>query len=140
MCRNTRTLFSFEPPATELDIRDASLQFARKLSEFSVPSTPVNAAVRTPKQKTPHGAGLFTTGGSDDTTAQTYSASIGHRFGRFGDSKFRSSHCQPFKLLYLTKFSLQFGLGLPQVKLGLHVQPELCPIAKERSEAQRHLC
>jgi len=38
MCRNIKTLFSFEPPATELEIRDASLQFVRKLSGFSVPS------------------------------------------------------------------------------------------------------
>lgn len=38
MCRNIRTLFNFDPPATELDIRDASLQFVRKLSGFNVPS------------------------------------------------------------------------------------------------------
>ena len=38
MCRNIRTLFNFEPPATELEIRDAALQFVRKLSGFSVPS------------------------------------------------------------------------------------------------------
>jgi hypothetical protein len=38
MCRSIRTLFNFEPPATELEIRDASLQFVRKLSGFSVPS------------------------------------------------------------------------------------------------------
>ena len=38
MCRNIRTLFNFEPPATELEIRDASLQFVRKLSGFRVPS------------------------------------------------------------------------------------------------------
>jgi hypothetical protein len=38
MCRNIRTLFNFEPPATELEIRDASLQFVRKLSGFGVPS------------------------------------------------------------------------------------------------------
>ena len=38
MCRNIRTLFNFEPPATEIEIRDASLQFVRKLSGFSVPS------------------------------------------------------------------------------------------------------
>jgi hypothetical protein len=38
MCRNIRTLFNFEPPATELEIRDASLQFVRKLSGFAVPS------------------------------------------------------------------------------------------------------
>ena len=42
MCRNIKTLFNFEPPATELEIRDASLQFVRKLSGFSVPSQ-VNA-------------------------------------------------------------------------------------------------
>ena len=38
MCRNIRTLFNFEPPATELEIRDASLQFVRKLSGFNLPS------------------------------------------------------------------------------------------------------
>ena len=38
MCRNIRTLFNFEPPATELEIRDAALQFVRKLSGFTVPS------------------------------------------------------------------------------------------------------
>jgi len=38
MCRNIKTLFNFEPPATELEIRDASLQFVRKLSGFQVPS------------------------------------------------------------------------------------------------------
>jgi hypothetical protein len=43
MCRNIKTLFNFEPPATELEIRDASLQFVRKLSGYSVPSQ-ANAA------------------------------------------------------------------------------------------------
>ena len=43
MCRNIRTLFNFEPPATELEIRDAALQFVRKLSGFNVPSK-ANAA------------------------------------------------------------------------------------------------
>ncbi|MET0497699.1 MAG: DUF2277 domain-containing protein [Steroidobacteraceae bacterium] len=38
MCRNIRTLFNFEPPATEDEIRAASLQFVRKLSGFSKPS------------------------------------------------------------------------------------------------------
>jgi hypothetical protein len=38
MCRNIRTLFNFDPPATELEIRAASLQFVRKLSGFNVPS------------------------------------------------------------------------------------------------------
>jgi hypothetical protein len=44
MCRNIRTLFNFDPPATELEIRDASLQFVRKLSGFSVPSKANEAA------------------------------------------------------------------------------------------------
>lgn len=44
MCRNIKTLFNFEPPATELEIRDASLQFIRKLSGFSVPSKANEAA------------------------------------------------------------------------------------------------
>ena len=38
MCRNIKTLFNFEPPATELEIRDASLKFVRKLSGFTIPS------------------------------------------------------------------------------------------------------
>ena len=44
MCRNIRTLFNFEPPATELEVRDASLQFVRKLSGFTVPSKANEAA------------------------------------------------------------------------------------------------
>jgi hypothetical protein len=38
MCRSIRTLFNFEPPATEEEIRSASLQFVRKLSGFNSPS------------------------------------------------------------------------------------------------------
>ena len=38
MCRNIKTLFNFSPPATEAQIRDASLQFVRKLSGFNAPS------------------------------------------------------------------------------------------------------
>lgn len=38
MCRNIKTLFNFDPPATEQEIRDASLQFVRKLSGFHEPS------------------------------------------------------------------------------------------------------
>jgi hypothetical protein len=44
MCRNIRTLFNFEPPATEDEIRDASLQFVRKLSGYTVPSRANEAA------------------------------------------------------------------------------------------------
>jgi len=38
VCRNIKTLFNFEPPATEEEIRNASLQFVRKLSGFNTPS------------------------------------------------------------------------------------------------------
>jgi hypothetical protein len=38
MCRNIRPLFNFEPPATEDEVRAASLQFVRKLSGFQKPS------------------------------------------------------------------------------------------------------
>ena len=38
MCRNIRTLYNFEPPATEDEVRAASLQFVRKISGFTKPS------------------------------------------------------------------------------------------------------
>lgn len=38
MCRNIKTLFNFDPPATDQEIRDASLQFVRKLSGYNAPS------------------------------------------------------------------------------------------------------
>ena len=44
MCRNIRTLFNFEPPVTEDEIRAASLQFVRKISGFTKPSKANEAA------------------------------------------------------------------------------------------------
>jgi hypothetical protein len=44
MCRNIKTLFNFEPPATDEEIRAASLQFVRKLSGFTTPSKANQAA------------------------------------------------------------------------------------------------
>jgi len=44
MCRNIRTLFNFEPPATEDEIRSSALQFVRKLSGFTEPSKANEAA------------------------------------------------------------------------------------------------
>ena len=38
MCRNIKNLFNFDPPVTEDEIRDASLQFVRKISGFTKPS------------------------------------------------------------------------------------------------------
>ena len=44
MCRNIRTLFNFEPPATDEEVRAASLQFVRKVSGFNAPSRANQAA------------------------------------------------------------------------------------------------
>lgn len=44
MCRNIRTLFNFDPPATDEEIRAASVQFVRKLSGFTQPSKANDAA------------------------------------------------------------------------------------------------
>lgn len=44
MCRNIKTLFNFEPPVTDEEIRAASLQFVRKLSGFNKPSKANEAA------------------------------------------------------------------------------------------------
>jgi hypothetical protein len=47
MCRNIRTLFNFEPPATDDEVRAASLQFVRKISGFTKPSAANEAAFDT---------------------------------------------------------------------------------------------
>ena len=44
MCRNIHTLYNFEPPATNEEIRDASLQYVRKISGFTKPSQANEAA------------------------------------------------------------------------------------------------
>ena len=44
MCRNIKTLFNFDPPATDEEIRSASVQFVRKLSGFTSPSRANQAA------------------------------------------------------------------------------------------------
>jgi hypothetical protein len=44
MCRNIRTLYNFEPPASEEEVRAASLQYVRKISGFSKPSQTNTAA------------------------------------------------------------------------------------------------
>ncbi len=44
MCRNIKTLFNFEPPATEDEVRASALQFVRKLSGFNKPSQANEAA------------------------------------------------------------------------------------------------
>lgn len=47
MCRNIKTLYNFEPPATEDEVRAAALQFVRKISGFNKPSKANEAAFET---------------------------------------------------------------------------------------------
>jgi hypothetical protein len=46
VCRNIRTLYNFEPPATDDEIRAAALQFVRKISGFATPSSANEAAFK----------------------------------------------------------------------------------------------
>ena len=56
MCRNIKTLFNFEPPATEEEIRAAALQFVRKLSGFNAPSEANKAAFEQAIEEVAHAA------------------------------------------------------------------------------------
>lgn len=56
MCRNIKTLFNFEPAATDHEIRDASLQFVRKLSGFHEPSKANEAAFNHAVEEVAHAA------------------------------------------------------------------------------------
>lgn len=59
MCRSIKTLFNFEPPATEDEIRAASLQFVRKLSGFNSPSQANAAAFDRAVEQVAAAAGLL---------------------------------------------------------------------------------
>jgi hypothetical protein len=59
MCRNIRPLFNFEPPASEEEIRAASLQFVRKLSGFHKPSAANQAAFDRAVDEIAASAGTF---------------------------------------------------------------------------------
>ena len=59
MCRNIKTLFNFEPPATDDEVRAASLQFVRKLSGFNAPSKINEAAFNKAIEQVPDAARLL---------------------------------------------------------------------------------
>ena len=67
MCRNIKTLFNFEPPATEEEIRASALQFVRKLSGFNAPSKANEAAFHIAVDEIAAAARTFL--GSLETTA-----------------------------------------------------------------------
>jgi hypothetical protein len=74
MCRNIKTLFNFEPPATKAEIRDASLQFVRKLSGFTRPSKANEAAFERAVQEIAASAEVLI--GSLVTNAQSRSREV----------------------------------------------------------------
>ena len=68
MCRNIRTLFNFEPPATEEEIQAAALQFVRKISGFTKPSQANEPAFNVGVQQVANAARVLIE--SLDTTAE----------------------------------------------------------------------
>jgi hypothetical protein len=88
MCRNIRTLFNFEPPATEAEIRAAALQFVRKLSGFNSPSKVNEAAFNRSVQEVTEVAGRLVASLVTNTPprdraeeAQKAKARVARRFG-----------------------------------------------------------
>ena len=61
MCRSIKTLFNFAPPATDDEIRAASLQFVRKLSGFTHPSKANEAASTAPSTRSSTSPGGWST-------------------------------------------------------------------------------
>ena len=91
MCRNIKTLFNFEPPATEDEVRDAALQFVRKLSGFTKPSKANEAAFETAVEEITQAAqtllsALVTNGAprDRDVEAAKARARAAERFGKEG--------------------------------------------------------
>jgi hypothetical protein len=89
MCRNIRTLFNFEPPATDEEVRASSLQFVRKLSGFNAPSRANEAAFNRAVEEVTEAArrlvnGLVTTAPPKDRAqvAADARARSAKRFGR----------------------------------------------------------
>jgi hypothetical protein len=89
MCRNIRTLFNFEPPATDEEVRASSLQFVRKLSGFNAPSRANEAAFNRAVEEVTEAArrlvnGLVTTAPPKDRAqvAAEARARSAKRFGR----------------------------------------------------------
>jgi len=89
MCRNIKTLFNFDPPATDEEIRAASLQFVRKLSGYNAPSKANEIAFERAVEETFDVArrlvdSLVTDAPSRDRAVEAAKAKAraAHRFGR----------------------------------------------------------
>jgi hypothetical protein len=93
MCRNIRTLFNFEPPATDAEVHAAALQFVRKVSGFHTPSKANEAAFNRAVEQVTAAAGeligtLITSAEprNRDVEAARARARTAARFGRSGSS------------------------------------------------------
>jgi hypothetical protein len=89
MCRNIKTLYNFDPPATEAEVRAAALQFVRKLSGFNSPSKANEAAFNRAVEQVTAAAGtllgsLFTLSPPKDRDVERARLAIAsaRRFGR----------------------------------------------------------
>lgn len=89
MCRNIKTLFNFDPPATEDEIRASALQFVRKLSGFNTPSKANEAVFERAVEEVTEAAtrlitSLFTLSPPKDREAERVRSAIASakRFGR----------------------------------------------------------
>lgn len=87
MCRNIKTLFNFQPPATEAEVRDASLQFVRKLSGFTRPSKANEAAFQLAVERVSAAAGVLieslTTSGAPRTREEEQAKARARNAARF---------------------------------------------------------
>jgi hypothetical protein len=93
MCRNIKTLFNFEPPVTDDEVRAASLQFVRKLSGFNKPSKANEAAFERAVDRTAEVArellhALVTAAPPRDRDAEAVKARL-RAAARFGESSAR---------------------------------------------------
>jgi hypothetical protein len=91
MCRNIKTLFNFAPPATEDEIREASLQFVRKLSGFTAPSKANEAAFERAVEEVAASARLLIRSMVTHTAPRTREAEAARArarsLARFGEKK-----------------------------------------------------
>src|ERR671922_205165 len=83
MCRNIHTLFNYEPPATEDEVRDAALQYVRKISGFTKPSQANTAAFeRAVDEVTAAGWASVSIAGSTGTSSRASPRTPGPRWRR----------------------------------------------------------
>ncbi len=88
MCRNIKTLFNFDPPATDDEIREASLQFVRKVSGFHAPSraneAPFNLATEEVSAAVQRLLGSLATGAAPRTREVEAARARARAVARFG--------------------------------------------------------